>query len=74
MFRHSTWVYECEVSKIVQTGDSDTCFCSIKDVQVDNTIDISNGIDLTLFDPVIYSGYYHSIGRYLGKIGDFYKV
>jgi len=69
----SKWVYECEVSKSVQTGDSDTFFCAIKDVQVDETIDISNGIDLTLFDPVVYSGHYHSIGSHLGKIGDFYS-
>ncbi|MCL2378734.1 MAG: flavin reductase family protein [Defluviitaleaceae bacterium] len=68
----SKWVYECEVSKIVQTGDTHTYFCPIKDVQIDHTIDISDGINLTHFDPVIYSGYYHSIGQCLGKIGDFY--
>ena len=28
-------------------------------------------IDLTQLDPVIYSGMYHSIGKLLGKIGDF---
>ena len=28
-------------------------------------------IDLTVLDPVIYSGKYHSIGKTLGKIGDF---
>ena len=28
-------------------------------------------IDLTKLDPVIYSGMYHSIGRQLGKTGDF---
>jgi flavin reductase (DIM6/NTAB) family NADH-FMN oxidoreductase RutF len=69
----SKWVYECEVKTTVQTGDSDTFFCEIKNVQVDNDIDISDGIDLTLFDPVIYSGHYHSIGKHLGKIGDFIK-
>jgi flavin reductase (DIM6/NTAB) family NADH-FMN oxidoreductase RutF len=67
----SKWVYECEVKKIVQTGDSDTFFCDISNVQIDNDIDISDGIDLTLFDPVVYSGHYHSIGKHLGKIGDF---
>ena len=69
----SKWVYECQVKKIVQTGDSDTFFCDIKNVQIDNDIDISNGIDLTLFDPVIYLGHYHSIGKHLGKIGDYIK-
>lgn len=67
----SKWVYECKVKTIVQTGDSDTFFCNIKNVQIDKDIDISNGIDLTLFDPVVYSGHYHSIGQHLGKIGDF---
>ena len=69
----SKWVYECEVKTIVQTGDSDTFFCDIKNVQIDSNINITNGIDLTLFDPVIYSGHYHSIGKHLGKIGDFIK-
>ncbi|MDD4797207.1 MAG: flavin reductase family protein [Eubacteriales bacterium] len=69
----SKWVYECEVSKEVETGDSKTYFCTIRDVQVEQTIDISDGIDLTAFNPVIYSGHYHSIGEHLGKIGDFYK-
>ena len=69
----SKWVYECQVKKIVQTGDSDTFFCDIKNVQIDNDIDISDGIDLTLFDPVVYSGHYHSIGKHLGRIGDYIK-
>jgi len=68
----SKWVYECEISQVTQTGDSDTYFCEIKNVQIDEDIDISNGIDLTKFSPVIYSGHYHSIGNHLGKIGDFY--
>lgn len=67
----SKWVYECEVAHVTNTGDSDTFFCEIKNVQVDESIDISGGIDLTLFDPVVYSGHYHSIGKHLGKIGDF---
>ena len=70
----SKWVYECEISRSIQTGDSDTYFCDIKDVQIAETIDISDGIDLTLFDPVIYSGRYHSLGKCLGKIGDFWRM
>jgi flavin reductase (DIM6/NTAB) family NADH-FMN oxidoreductase RutF len=70
----SKWVYECEVKTMVTTGDSDTFFCDIKNVQVDQEIDISDGIDLTKFNPVIYSGHYHSIGTHLGKIGDFKKI
>lgn len=70
----SKWVYELEIAKVVPCGESDTFFCEIKNVQVDSSIDISDGIDLTKFDPVVYSGDYHSVGRHLGKIGDFLSV
>ena len=51
----------------------DTFFCRVKNVQVDEGIDVdTKGIDLTDFNPVVYSGNYHSIGEYLGAIGDFY--
>ena len=67
------WVCECEVEQHVTIGQSDTFFCRIKNIQIDAEIDVSAGwIDLTQFDPVIYSGNYHSIGDYLGKIGEFY--
>lgn len=73
----SRWVYECELSSIYNTGKSDTFFCKIKNVQIDERIEIDNhstfDIDLTKFDPLIYSGQYHSVGKLLGKIGDFYK-
>ena len=67
----SRWVYECEVTKVIQTGDTHTYFCEIKDITVDESIDVSKGYDLSALDPVIYSGNYYSIGKYLGKIGDF---
>lgn len=70
----SRWVYELEVLKSVSCGASDTFFCDIKNVQIDSKIDLTDGIDLTKFDPVVYSGDYHSIGRHLGKIGDFLTV
>ena len=55
------------------TGESDTFFCRIKNVQVAEEIDVDRwGVDLTEFDPVIYSGDYHSLGKHLGAIGDFY--
>lgn len=68
----SKWVYELEVEKMVTCGESDTFFCNIRNVQIDGEIDITDGIDLTKFDPVIYSGDFHSIGKHLGKIGDFF--
>ncbi len=69
----SRWVYECEVATSIKTGDSDTFFCKIKNIQIDESIEVGDtfDIDLTKFDPIIYSGCYHSLGKYLGKIGDF---
>ena len=72
----SPWVYECEVAKSVETGESTTFFCPIKNIQMDENVNCEDtfDVDLTEFDPVIYSGRYHSLGKMLGKIGDFKKV
>lgn len=69
----SRWVYECEVMQTVETGDSTTFFCKIKNVQIDEQLICGDtfGVDLTKIDPVVYSGMYHCIGKLLGKIGDF---
>lgn len=69
----SRWIYECEVAQAVELGESATFFCQIKNIQVDEApvCDNTFDIDLTKLDPVIYSGMYHSIGKLLGKIGDF---
>lgn len=69
----SRWVYECEVAQTVETGESTTFFCRIKNIQIDERLECKDtfDIDLTELDPVIYSGMYHSLGRLLGKIGDF---
>lgn len=69
----SRWVYECEVEKSVEVGESTTFFCRIKNIQVDENFVCKDtfDIDLTKLDPVIYSGMYHSIGDLLGRIGDF---
>ena len=71
----SPWVYECEVVRSVETGESTTFFCRVLNVQIDERIECNDtfDIDLTKLDPVIYSGMYHSIGKLLGKIGDFTK-
>ena len=73
VLNESRWVYECEVAKTVETGDSTTFFCHIRNIQMDERLcckDIFD-IDLTIHDPVIYSGRYHSLGKMLGEIGDF---
>ena len=69
----SRWVYECEVVQSVETGNSMTFFCRIRNIQADERLNCADtfDIDLTQLDPVIYSGMYHSIGNLLGKIGDF---
>ena len=73
VLNESRWVYECEVEKAVPIGESTTFFCRIKNVQIDDRLEDFDpfGIDLTKLNPVIYSGMYHSIGKLLGKIGDF---
>ena len=69
----SPWVYECEVMKTVETGQSTTFFCQVKNVQIDQRCEFQDpfDVDLTRLDPVIYSGKYHSIGKLLGGIGDY---
>jgi len=69
----SPWVYECEVARSVENGDSTTFFCHIKNIQMDERLSPKDtfDIDLTVLDPVIYSGRYHSLGKMLGEIGDF---
>ena len=60
----------------METGDSTTFFCHIRNIQVDERLSPEDifDIDLTLLDPVIYSGRYYSLGRMLGEIGDFCKT
>ena len=69
----SRWVYECEVFRTVETGDSSTFFCRIRNIQMDERLHCRDpfDVDLTVLDPVIYSGKYHSLGKLLGSIGDF---
>ena len=69
----SRWVYECEVVRSVETGESTTFFFRINNIQIDEQLEYVNTFDvnLTELEPVIYSGMYHSIGKLLGKIGDF---
>ncbi len=69
----SRWVYECEVERSVEIGDSVTFFCNIRNIQMDKRLQCRDifDVDLTLLDPVIYSGKYHRLGKMLGEIGDF---
>lgn len=71
----SRWIYECEVVQSIEIGESITFFCRIKNIQIDEQLECVDAFDvnLTKLEPVIYSGMYHSIGKLLGKIGDFTK-
>ena len=71
----SRWIYECEVVHSIEIGESTTFFCRIKNIQIDEQLECVDTFDvnLTKLEPVIYSGMYHSIGKLLGKIGDFTK-
>ena len=73
VLEQSRWVYECEVSRIVETGDSATFFCPIRNIQMDERLECRDtfDVDLAVLDPVIYSGKYFHIGQFLGNIGDF---
>ncbi len=72
----SPWVYECEVAKSVETGDSTTFFCHIRGIQTDEKLICEDpfDVDLTVLDPVIYSGRYHNIDHMIGKIGEFKEI
>ncbi len=70
--RPSRWVYECEAERSVVTGDTGTYFCAMRNVQVMEELQHAKELDLTVLDPIVYAGDYHTIGRHLGKIGDFW--
>lgn len=69
----SRWIYECEVVQSIEIGESTTFFCRIRNIQIEEQMECKDTLDvnLTKLEPVIYSGMYHSIGKLLGKIGDF---
>ena len=71
----SRWIYECEVVQSIEIGESTTFFCRIRNIQIEEQMECRDTFDvnLTKLEPVIYSGMYHSIGKLLGKIGDFSK-
>lgn len=71
----SRWIYECEVVQSIEIGESTTFFCRIRNIQIEEQMECKDTLDvnLTKLEPVIYSGMCHSIGKLLGKIGDFSK-
>ena len=73
VLEQSRWIYECEVARIVEAGNSTSFFSPVRNIQMDERLSCRDpfDVDLTVLDPVIYSGKYHSLGKLLGDIGDF---
>lgn len=74
----SPWVYECELTQQVTFGGvTDTYFCAVRGVQIDETLGDEDDIPLAGLRPLIYGGMgggqYYALGERLGVIGDFVK-
>lgn len=68
----AVWSYECEAVQQVRLGGTDTYFGALRQVNVREDIAALDFIDLRAIDPVLYSpGQYFTVGRHIGKIGDF---
>lgn len=69
----SNWVYECEVSKIIELDGSHLFLADIKNIQIDKRFEGMDlkMIDLKLLNPAIYAPYnYFSIGDRIGGCGE----
>ncbi|SCL83552.1 flavin reductase family protein [Sporanaerobacter sp. PP17-6a] len=64
--------YECQVIKTVEIGTTHTYFAEIKNINVSEDIQKLDFFDLREVNPVVYSPMnYFTIGKHLGKIGDY---
>lgn len=69
----SKWVFECELSKVVELTESHVFISKIKNIQAaDQFKDMDmKMIDLMQLDPVIYAPFnYYNLGGKLGNCGD----
>ena len=74
LLKGAKWSYECEVIQTVRIGGCDTHFAAFKQVNVREDVQKLDFIDLRAIDPVIYSpDNYFTIGKHIGKIGDYSK-
>ena len=48
VLNESRWVYECEVARTVETGDSTTFFCHIRNIQMDERLECEDIFDIDL--------------------------
>ncbi|MFT4145965.1 MAG: flavin reductase family protein [Mobilitalea sp.] len=73
ILEQSNWVYECEVTEILELDGSHLFLADIKNIQIDKRFE---GMDLKMIDlnalnPVVYAPYnYFSIGSRIGGCGE----
>ncbi len=70
------WVYECEVTKVLELDGAHLFLAEIKNIQIDKEYEEMDmeRIDLTKIKPVIYAPYqYFGISEKLGEIGEWEK-
>ncbi|AQS04939.1 MULTISPECIES: flavin reductase family protein [Clostridium] len=76
ILEQSRWIYECNVSKVIELSGSHLFISEIENIQIDETlenIDFSK-IDLNKLDPAIYAPFnYYAIGNKIGNRGDWMK-
>lgn len=64
--------YECEILQTVELGDTTTYFAHIRQINLSSDVAALDWFDLNAINPVVYSpDHYFTVGRHLGKIGDF---
>lgn len=74
ILRDSKWIYECEVVKTVEMGESHTFFAEVRNSWMDESFRGMDPemIDLKKLDPVIWAACnYFTVGERLGAMGDF---
>ncbi len=73
----SPWMYECEVSKVVELEGAHLFLAEIKNIQIAKEYEDMDmqKIDLTKLKPAILAPYqYFSIGEKLGEVGEWKNV
>ncbi|MDF2588327.1 MAG: flavin reductase family protein [Anaerocolumna sp.] len=73
VLEQSKWVYECEVSRVIELDGAHLFLADIKNIQIDKNL---IGMDLEMIDlnklkPAIYAPYnYFSVGERIGGCGE----
>ena len=73
IIEESHWIYECEVTRIIELDGAHLFLAAIKNIQIDKNYENMEmkKIDLTQLRPVIYAPYhYFSVGNKLGEMGE----